>query len=329
MSVNSLLPALLSLTLACGICRADAIEQCLQDKLKTAPDAMPIGDLRLSCRTVEALEQAQSATVQQLGEESAVTRRLIAEQRALDNPFEISSYRRNYVLLADYNDSPNTDIWALDHPEQSINHTEVKFQLSLKALVARGVLGGDLWAAYTQQSWWQLYAKESAPFRETNYEPELFVRWDSDLAALNFNLRAFTVGYTHESNGRSGEFSRSWNRITSTAVFDRGNLVLIPRIWWRIPEQKELDDNPDMDDYLGVGDLAVAYKWDKLLFTTTLKSNFQRVENRTSFQLDMTFPLNDRFKGYIQYYNGYGESLIDYDHHVNRIGVGVLLNDWM
>lgn len=306
---------------------ADAMDDCLLDKLKTARNDMELGELRLSCERMLTLQE-ERVEKQAEGEASPITRRLIAEQETVDNPFELSAYRRNYLLLGSFNDSPNTDVWDQDHPEQAMNNTEVKLQLSFKALVGRGILGADLWAAYTQQSWWQLYLN-SAPFRETNYEPEAMLRWDTKLTGGGYTVRALTLGYNHESNGRSGEFSRSWNRIMAAAVIDKGNLVVVPRVWWRIPEDEAEDDNPDIEDYLGVGDLAMAYKWDDQLFTATIKSNFHRHQNRTSVQLDWTFPMGGRFRGYVQYYNGYGESLIDYNHHNHRIGVGILLNDWM
>lgn len=308
---------------------ADEMQACLLDKLKTASDELSVGDLRKSCAKVLALQQLQQDTEATHGEPSPVTQRLIAEQEAVDNPFELSSYRRNYVLLGSYNATPNTDIWNLDHPEQPINNTEVKLQLSFKALVARGILGADLWAAYTQQSWWQLYAEQSAPFRETNYEPEAMLRWDTHMTGLGYTVRALTLGFNHESNGRSGEFSRSWNRLMATTVIDKGNLVLVPRLWWRLPEPDDEDDNPDIDDYLGVGDLAVAYKWDEQLFTATFKGAQRRDKNHYGVQLDWTFPMGGRFKGYVQYYNGYGESMIDYNHRNHRIGFGILLNDWL
>ncbi|MDN3638162.1 phospholipase A [Simiduia curdlanivorans] len=304
-------------------------QDCLISKMQTAGAELPVGELRASCEKIEQLQNAQAEIEAASGERSVVAQRLIAEEKALDNPFEISSYRRNYVLFASYNDTPNTEIWKLDHPEQDINKVEVKFQLSFKALVARGVLGGDLWGAYTQQSWWQLYAEESAPFRETNYEPELMLRWDTDLAALGFNMRVWSFGYNHESNGRSGDFSRSWNRLMAHAVVDRGNLIIVPRVWWRFPEDEATDDNPDIDDYLGYGDVAIAYKWGSNLFSTTIKGNFRRESPRMGVQLEWTFPVADRFKGYIQYYDGYGESLIDYNHRSKRIGFGVLLNDFI
>ncbi|UTA48187.1 phospholipase A [Simiduia sp. 21SJ11W-1] len=305
-----------------------AMRECLLEKLKTASDELELGDLRASCAKVQELKQRELVETETRGEPSPVTERLLAEQESLDNPFEISAYRRNYVLLGSYNDNPNTEIWAQDYPDFNMNNTEVKLQLSFKALVARGILGADLWAAYSQQNWWQLYT-DSAPFREANYEPELILRWDTHLTGLGFTVRALTMGFNHESNGRAGELSRSWNRLMSTAVIDKGNLVIVPRLWWRLPEDEGQDDNPDIDDYLGVGDLAVAYKWDEQLFTTTLKGGQQRNFNHYGVQLDWTFPLGGRFKGYVQYYNGYGESLIDYNHRNHRIGFGILLNDWL
>lgn len=304
-------------------------ETCLFEKMQSAGAELEVGELRASCEKIEQLKKSQKDSDEQTGQDSIVAQRLIAEEEALDNPFEISSYRRNYALVVSYNDSPNTDIWNLDHPEQDINNVEVKFQLSFKALIARGVLGGNLWGAYTQQSWWQLYAQESSPFRETNYEPELMLRWDTDVKALGFNMHVLSFGYNHESNGRSGDFSRSWNRLMGQAVFDRGNLIVAPRIWWRIPEEKDIDDNPDIDDYLGYGDIALAYKWGTNLFSTTFKGNYRREDTRMGIQLEWTFPVADRFKGYIQYYEGYGESLIDYNHRTKRLGIGVLLNDFI
>ena len=50
---------------------------------------------------------------------------------------------------------------------------------------------------------------------------------------------------------------------------------------------------------------------------------------RGAVQLDWSLPLRNKVRGYVQYYNGYGETLLDYNHYSNRIGIGVMLIDWL
>lgn len=321
----SLLLLLLLLLLPLQTRADEPLADCVAEASRTAADQMSLAELRAGC-------QQQQTLARQLAEQPAASpldRRLQAEQKAIDNPFKIAAYRPNYLLLASYNNNPNEEPWDALYPDQELNPVEVKFQLSMKALVARGVLGGELWGAYTQKSWWQLYSTESAPFRETNYEPELFLHWHAKGELGGLTLRGLSFGFNHQSNGRGGELSRSWNRLIASTVLERGNLVLVPRIWWRLPESAETDDNPDIDDYLGAGDLGLAYRDGTQLYTLLLQNNLQRHDNRTSIQLDWSFPVGDRVRGYVQYYDGYGESLIDYNHRNQRIGIGIVLNDWL
>ena len=95
-----------------------------------------------------------------------------------------------------------------------------------------------------------------------------------------------------------------------------------------MPEADQ-DDNPDITDYLGHGDLLLAYKWREQTLALTLRNNLDLSNNRGAVQLEYTFPLNDRVKGYVQYFNGYGESLIDYNRSVSRFGLGIALTDWL
>ena len=112
-------------------------------------------------------------------------------------------------------------------------------------------------------------------------------------------------------------------------VFERKNLVLALKPWYRIPESKGDDDNPDIDKYLGYGELRTIYKYQGHTFSALWRNNLRRDENRGALQLDWSFPLYKRLRGYIQYFNGYGESLLDYDTSANSLGFGFQFTDWL
>lgn len=103
-----------------------------------------------------------------------------------------------------------------------------------------------LGASYTQKSWWQLSnSKESAPFRETNYEPQLFLGFATDYQFAGWTLRDIEMGYNHDSNGRSDPTSRSWNRLYARLMAQNGNwLVEVkPGMWWATPMITRISPN--------------------------------------------------------------------------------------
>ena len=268
---------------------------------------------------------------------SVLQNRRLQEEMTQDNPFVITPHRPNYILPFSYNDKPNTAPYQAG--TEDIDHTEIKFQFSFKLPIARDIFhnNGKLYFAYTNQSYWQAYNKDiSSPFRETNHEPELFLTVENDWNIFGMTNRANGFGISHQSNGRSGSLSRSWNRIYGLFLFDRGNFLFALKPWYRIPESDKSsptdpdgDDNPDIHKYLGYGEFYAFYKWEQQTVGLMLRNNFRSDHNRGAIQVDWTFPLSSRVKGYVQYFNGYGESLIDYNASVNRIGVGVLLTDWL
>ena len=255
--------------------------------------------------------------------------RLYQEEAHATNRFVIIPHQRNYLLPITFNSNINEEAWEVAHPGTGMDQAEVKFQLSMKAIIWQDILGRDidLWGAYTQTSWMQAYNTDaSSPFRETDYEPELILSFGNNWRVLGFRNTRVNLHFNHESNGQSEPLSRSWNRAILSGIFERRNFSLEASAWYRIPERSKDDDNPDIDDYIGNGQLQGLWKWPDYTLGFTLRNNLQS-DNKGAIQLDWTFPISRRFQGYIQYFNGYGESLIDYDESTNRIGIGVSLTD--
>jgi phospholipase A1 len=245
----------------------------------------------------------------------------------------ILPYRKNYVLPITYNANVNTNL--PDEPsfelplsgEDALDDVEMKFQISFEVPLWTRILSQplDLYFGYIQLAFFQAYnAEYSSPFRETNYEPEVGLHWLPDLRigtqGSNWRLASMRVAANHQSNGRAEPLSRSWNRLTGEATIERGDLTLGLRLWTLLGANPP--DNPDIEDYLGYGEMRASYDLGRHRLGAMLRS----VEHPT-VQLDWSYPLSDRVRVYAQYFNGYGESLLDYDHSVNRIGAGFLLED--
>lgn len=251
-----------------------------------------------------------------------------------DSPrYDIRFYNPNYLLIGRYTDNVNKApfeaLAAAAGEDLDLNSTEAKFQLSFKArLFTTDDRRFGVWAAYTQQNQWQVYnGNLSRPFRETNYMPELFVSYGPKLdLGAGFRWSVLNAGYNHQSNGRTDSLSRSWDRLYAEAGIENGNLALFGKLWWRIPEKDEEDDNPDITDYYGHGSLSALYRWKGNSFLATARGNVST--GKGAFEFGWTSPpILGPLRGYVQVFTGYGESLIDYNWKQTTIGAGVALSD--
>ena len=262
---------------------------------------------------------------------SPIERREAEEKTIRAGVFAITTHRQNYFLPATYYSRRDKQRYELAGENAPKNY-EVKFQLSFKVLLWETMFwgNGDLFFAYTQVSFWQLYDKVlSSPFRESNYEPEVFARFDTDFTVFGFRSRLLSIGFDHQSNGQGPELSRSWNRVFAALEAERGDLTVALKPWYRIPESKKDDDNPNIEKYLGHGQLSGAYRLREHVFSFMLRDNLRLHDNKGAVELGWSHPITRNVRAYVQYFNGYGESLVDYNISTNRIGVGVMLNDWI
>lgn len=247
--------------------------------------------------------------------------------------YDIRFYRSNYILVGRYSDhvnvGPYVPLFEAAGEPVHLDSTEAKFQISFKARVwASDDRRWGAWVAYTQQNQWQVYNDQiSRPFRETNYEPEIFATWRPGLdlgGGFKWNLLA--GGFNHQSNGRTDTLSRSWNRLFVEGAIERENLVLSARLWYRIPENDADDDNPDITHYLGHGQIGALYRWNGHSFTGALRGNVS--SGKGAFQAGwFSPPILGPFRAYVQVFTGYGESMIDYNWRQTTIGAGVALSD--
>lgn len=267
-----------------------------------------------------------------------MTERWELDTTAVRGTFLITPYKPIYILLGKYSSNPNEQPSSENNsPEyitpEGINYDniELKFQLSFKTKVLQKILWGkaDLWVAYTQKSFWQIYNEElSRPFREINYEPEVILNFPVKFKIFGFKTRMVGIAFNHQSNGKSEPFSRSLNRVIIHSGFERKNWSVYVRTWFGLSDYK--GDNPDISEYMGRGDLNVIYANKGNVFSFIGTSNMNFGSNpRGSAEFSWSYPIKNNLKGFFQISHGYGESLIDYNHLQTNVGIGVSLIEWL
>ena len=261
------------------------------------------------------------------------------------NISDFETYKSNYLLVTktnNTNDVPQSPS-QFNNVDRNLNDKDLKFQISLKTEVMNNiplirdlpyVTSSRIWAAYSQQSNWQVFdSKASRPLRENNYEPEIMLSLGIDNQVngekKHYIPRMLNLGLVHQSNGRSNPTSRSWNRLYLESGWElTDNVSLMVRPWWRIPESE--DDNPDIEKYLGYGDMAIRWEDDarKNAATLTLRNNL-RGDNKGYAQLDLQRQVlnNPYLKLHLMASTGYGASLLDYNYDQTIFGVGISLGE--
>ncbi|MEO8852686.1 MAG: phospholipase A [Ginsengibacter sp.] len=285
------------------------------------------------------LDLASTAQVNSLFKKDAV-RQTMSQRWELDSSsrkgtFLVTPYKPLYVTAGRWTNSPNVQPYS-ENPAYSLpfkvnyNNYEAKFQLSLKTKIFQNIFktGGDLWVGYTQKAHWQVYnAKLSRPFRELNYEPELILNFPVNISLLGFKVRMLGVSLTHQSNGRTLPLSRSWNRVIFQAGLDRKNWQIYLRPWIRLHDED--DENPDICDYIGRGEAIVIYNAGRqqfsLIGTHTLRFGKR---NRGRIEANWVFPVIGNLRLQLKVADGYGETLVDYNHSQFTVGISVSLIEW-
>lgn len=250
----------------------------------------------------------------------------------LNSEFALKPYKPNYLLPFGY---ANKDYESYSADEYQ--NIEAEIQISLKLPVTKNLLGMEemYYLAYSHKAFWQIYT-DSSPFRETNYNPEGFIVFPIFNDISDAKLRTIKVALAHESNGQ-GEVSvrldkngnteivnrsRSINYFYTEATFQYNNLLMDLRFLAPSFGESNLSDNKDIMDYWGYTALKLRYFNHKSIYTFMIRGNtstgYGAVEATYSYPL-----LKDKTYIFAKFFNGYGESLIDYNNFISKFSIGI------
>ena len=216
--------------------------------------------------------------------------------------------------------------------------TTARFQISAKYRLFSpsgnrpATWGENFYLGYTQTSLWDLQG-DSMPFIDTTFNPSLFWLSDNMWQSENQSWRlGMNTGVEHNSNGKAGDDSRSVNdayiQPQFNYRFDGGStLTFAPKVKAYFGVASE---NSDYADYAGRVDWNLRWAQDNGAVVSAMYR--QGDQRRRTTQLDFAWPLQRTWlnmNGYLhlQYFNGYGETLLGYNQRNEsqfRIGLSLV-----
>lgn len=203
--------------------------------------------------------------------------------------------------------------------------SDALFQISIRHRITRNVLPFNtfLYLTYTQKSFWNIYG-ESSPFRDNNYNPGLGL--GKHLILNNKFKGAAFVQFEHESNGQGDSIlSRSWNYLSFTGKYFYNPLVAVQLKLW-IP-YVDGGANKDLIDHRGIGVISIEQLTNNGLWWFSGDINPRKGFGNVNIRLNVAYLLSRRLNQYLflQYYNGYGEDLLDYNRFTSQLRIGICM----
>lgn len=207
----------------------------------------------------------------------------------------------------------------------SRTNSDVKFQISIAQRLTKTTLPlhSFIFLMYSQKTLWNVF-QESLPMRDMNFNPG--IGWSFPFFSKGRYAGKFTFLIEHESNGRDGDASRSWNRISfcgSTMVNEW--LMVHSKFWIPIIDG---GNNKDILKYSGIWQAgAVVTTPDKKFGwgLTLVKRKGWNLNFNTILEFNWRIHKKSNQYFFVQYYNGYGECLLDYNQFHSRLRAGIVI----
>ncbi len=204
-------------------------------------------------------------------------------------------------------------------------NSDAKFQVSIRQRLTNSTLPfkTHFYLTYTQKAFWDVF-RESFPFRDLNFNPGLGI--GRPLVYNNRFMGMLSLEFEHESNGKDGDASRSWNKITLGSLLTfNDNWALQAKAWIPIVDG---DNNKHITSYSGLGLIALSYmspksKYNASVVFTKRAGAFFDGNILANFSIRLFSDDNQYL--FLEYYNGYGESMLQFDQYRHRVRIGIVI----
>ncbi len=231
-----------------------------------------------------------------------------------DNGPYFTLFRDNYFVLGT----------ALGEKPTRFN-SDVKFQISIAQRLTKSTLPWNtyLFLTYSQKCFWNVF-EESMPMRDLNFNPGIGL--GKLLIVKDRLIGKMMLLVEHESNGRDGEDSRSWNKISlSASIFVDPQFMVHGKVWIPIIDGQ---NNKDILKYSGIHQTGIQVTSKNKRFgmaITLVKRQGFNLNFNTIIELNYKLFKKDNQYLFLQYYNGYGENLLDYNKFHSRLRAGIVI----
>ena len=235
-------------------------------------------------------------------------------RREIDNGPYFSLYKDNYFIAG-------TTIGS----KPTRTNSDVKFQISISQRLTKSTLPFNtyLYLFYSQKCMWNVF-EESLPMRDFNFNPGIGIA--KHLIVKNRYIGKVTLMLEHESNGRDGLASRSWNKISLAGnIFIDPNIMIHGKVWIPIIDGQ---NNKDILDYCGIYQTGLSITSPNKRFhfgLTLVKRRGWRLSYNSIWEISYRVFKRDNQFLFLQYYNGYGENLLDYNVFKSRLRIGFVI----
>lgn len=233
-------------------------------------------------------------------------------RRAFDDRPYFGLYKDNYFIFG-------TSIG----PKPSAENSNIKFQISISQRLTRSTLpwGTYLYLFYSQKCFWNILQR-SMPMTDLNFNPGLGLA--KPLFVHNKYIGKVTLIVEHESNGRDGDASRSWNKVSLAAnIMIDPNMMVHGKVWIPIVDS---GNNRDILRYSGIYQMGMQFMSSDRKFNggvTLVKRKGWNLNFNTIAEFGIRLRKKSNQYLFFQYYNGYGEGLLEYNRFHSELRVGI------